>query len=298
LAWPVLKQMIAAHQPAIVHVNGTRPGLLVLGFVPRHSHLVLHSRDLREPEIARRLLSRCAARIIVTSECVGRNWQHPSAAGKISVVNNGLDLVRVAATEPVSSFPWNREEHFIVIQVADMVEWKRHETFLQSIRIARERSSVLRAVVVGRPLTNEGDAYLLALRQRADDLGVADIVHFASGEEEAVRWIVAADVLVSTALAEPFGRTVVEALALGKPVVAVGACGPEEILGDSKAGTLVDEDPPSVAEGILRWVDPVVRRACASEAYSRASHFDAATMVETIMQLYSEILASQDGDSA
>jgi glycosyltransferase involved in cell wall biosynthesis len=61
----------------------------------------------------------------------------------------------------------------------------------------------------------------------------------------------AADCVVTVADGEPFGRTVVEALALGTPVVAVRGGGPEEIAGGQPGVVLVDPTPLSISDGVL-----------------------------------------------
>jgi glycosyltransferase involved in cell wall biosynthesis len=61
------------------------------------------------------------------------------------------------------------------------------------------------------------------------------------------------DLLVSTARLEPFGRTIIEAMAAEKPVIAVKAGGPEEIIIEGKTGFLVSKgDIETLADSIVK----------------------------------------------
>ena len=93
---------------------------------------------------------------------------------------------------------------------------------------------------------------------------------------DAYAWIDALDVLAHAAEREPFGLVLVEALVLGKPVVAVDAAGPSEIVEDGRSGLLVPPgDPDALAHAILRALaDPSVARG----ARARAQEFTDARM--------------------
>jgi glycosyltransferase involved in cell wall biosynthesis len=263
----VLRPVIREFRPDVVHVNGCRGGLIGVPMTPRRTPVVIHARDLSEPRPVRRLLAGRAAAVVAISECVARRWQVTRGAGRVRVIYNGLDVDAVAAARPTPRWPWS-DAALTLVMVADFVEWKRHDLFLDALAAARSQEPGLRAVVVGRART---------------------AVTFVTGENDAVPWIAAADVLVSTAVDEPFGRTVVEALALGKPVIAVGASGPEEILGDCAAGTLVPPTSDAIAAAILRWRNEEDRRRVAAEAVSRARLFRVGDMVTAVCALYAEV---------
>ena len=84
----------------------------------------------------------------------------------------------------------------------------------------------------------------------------------------------------------------VEAMALGKPVVATRAGGIPDVVVDGKTGMLVPSgDPKALADAIRRLLeDPDLRHRMGEEGRNRAdSRFSAETMVDQIDQLYREI---------
>jgi glycosyltransferase involved in cell wall biosynthesis len=290
----VFRRVCHACRPVLVHCNGVRAALLTAGRLPPSLPLVLHVRDVRMAELPRRMAARRAHRIVAVSECVAATFRALVGGGKVSVIPNGFDLDAIRQALPVDAVA-AAGEHCLAVLVADMVDWKRHDLFIEAVHCARARVPGLRAVIVGRPLTRVGNRLLADLRRRATALGVGDTVRFVTDAADALPWIAAADMLVSTADCEPFGRTVVEALALGKPVVAVRGGGPDTVLAGTAAGVLVDATAAAVAEGIARWGLRCDREAVAFEARQRAERFDKARMVGQVAALYEALLRARAG---
>ena len=80
-----------------------------------------------------------------------------------------------------------------------------------------------RAVIVGGPHETE-PRYADELRARVLALGLDGVLSFAGFRSNAAEWMQAMDVFVHASDREPFGIVVIEAMALGKPVIA-GDCG-------------------------------------------------------------------------
>lgn len=85
---------------------------------------------------------------------------------------------------------------------------------------------------------------------------------------------------------EPFGLTLIEAMACGAPVVAIGKGSIPEIVKHGKTGFVVGE-PDELAEAIER-VPTIRRRSCRTHALK---HFSGAAMADRYEALYAEILA-------
>jgi glycosyltransferase involved in cell wall biosynthesis len=69
-------------------------------------------------------------------------------------------------------------------------------------------------------------------------------------------WVQAMDVFVHASDQEPFGIVIIEAMALGKPVIAGNAGGPTEIITDGVNGLLTAyDDAEALTEAILRYLD-------------------------------------------
>ena len=96
------------------------------------------------------------------------------------------------------------------------------------------------------------------LRNLAASLGIASQVYIAGFRYPVEQWIAGMDVLVATSEWEAFGRTLVEAMALGTPVVASRAGGHVEIIDDGRTGLLVSpNDPDAFATAAYRVLTDV-----------------------------------------
>lgn len=82
--------------------------------------------------------------------------------------------------------------------------------------------------------------YDVLLMRRARELGVEDHITLVGEQDNPAPFIAAADVCVTPSDIEAFGRTTLEAMALGKPVVASSAGGSAELVVDGETGRLFD----------------------------------------------------------
>ena len=90
----------------------------------------------------------------------------------------------------------------------------------------------------------DNDGYLAELHRLIDELGLGDAVEFAGEREDVPELMAEADVLLAPSTEEPFGRTVVEAMAVETPVVATSVGGPSEVIDDGVTGLLVAPENP------------------------------------------------------
>lgn len=129
------------------------------------------------------------------------------------------------------------------------------------------------------------------LRRLAADRGVAGRVRFAGEVPEAARLFAAFDVLAAPSRKEGLPLAVVEAMALGLPVVASDIPAHREVLGEGSAG-LVDGTPAALAERLTTVLgDAELRGRMAAENRTRArSEFDVRDMLAALDGVYREVL--------
>jgi len=278
-----LRQVAGEWRPTIIHANTVRAALLVPKGLALQSPLVVHDRDLRAPGLARRLVAAKASCIVAISEAVAAHW--PAGC---QIVPNGLAVADIARALPAAEYTGQ------VAMVADFVPWKRHDLFLQAFADVRKHYPGGKAVLVGR--VRDGDArWLERTRALALELGLGESVTFLTEATCAWPQLAACRALVSCALDEPFGRTVVEALALGKPVVAVRGAGPEEILANTRAGVLVEARPSAIAGGLLQawdWAEDPERARAARRC---ADQFSIPHMRRRICEVYGTLQEAPAG---
>jgi glycosyltransferase involved in cell wall biosynthesis len=164
---------------------------------------------------------RKAATVIAVSEYLRRELEEklPDARGKTEVIDSGVDLDRFTETTPAAHL-----ESPAFVHVGSLIDRKN------VIRLADAFATLDRG-----SLTFVGDGPLrgrLAARNRVRTVG--SVAHDA-----VPGWLCAADVVCGPALIEPFGQSLLEAMACGRTVVATRVGGPPEFV-TPEAGVLVD----------------------------------------------------------
>jgi glycosyltransferase involved in cell wall biosynthesis len=131
------------------------------------------------------------------------------------------------------------------------------------------------------------------LQERARRLEIADSVLFLGFRSPALPYIAAADLLVQASHTEGTPNTVLEAMALGRPVVATRVGGVPDVVVDRETGLLVPpRDPQALADAIVRLLaDPSLRGALGAQAQSRVrEHFALELTVHATERVYAEAL--------
>ncbi len=128
-----------------------------------------------------------------------------------------------------------------------LAPWKGQHVILEALAKLPE----LQCIIVGDSLFGEQD-YALSLREQADRLQLGKRVHFLGHRGDVPRLMQAVDVIIHPSVApEPFGRTLVEAMLAGVPLIAADTGAASDILDAGKAGTLVrPNDPEQLAAAI------------------------------------------------
>jgi glycosyltransferase involved in cell wall biosynthesis len=256
---------VADFAPTLIHANGLRAAMLLRPQLCAGVPVVIHDRDLRAPRsLVTQLARSLSPQVVAISQAVARKWSMLDAE-RVRVIANGFDLQAIAATEAVPRpFP---PENIVVTLAADFVAWKNHRLFLDAFAILQRFQPAARAVIRGRVRDRAGEKLLRGLRRHCTRLGLDDSVLFVSEPGPALPWIAATDILAATACSEPFGRTPVEALSLGKPVVACAGAGHSEVLADCSVATLCQPKPAAIAAALARWTERIERaRGAASDS--------------------------------
>ncbi len=139
-----------------------------------------------------------------------------------------------------------------------------------------------------------------ALRAQIARLGLEQSVRLLGFRPDAPDVIAAADLFVLPSLAEPFGLVILEAMALGKAVVATSAGGPLEIVVPGQTGLLAPPAAPhELAQAILRLLrDPDGRAAMGRQGQARyAAHFTAARMAQQTLAVYRQAAGQSETSS-
>jgi glycosyltransferase involved in cell wall biosynthesis len=149
-----------------------------------------------------------------------------------------------------------------------------------------------RVVIVGAPFPGNED-HETKLRELVGELGCAGRVVFAGEMEDPRPAYAALDVVVlASARPEPFGGVVIEAMAMGKPVVGTAIGGTVEQIEEGVTGFLVPpNNPVAMAEALARLIaDPSLRARMGSAGRQRfEARFCFEEMYRRLLGIYDEV---------
>jgi glycosyltransferase involved in cell wall biosynthesis len=218
-----------------------------------------------------------------------------SAARKNTVIHSPFatdakPIDRARARQAVLDEFDSPSDAHVVGFVGNLYERKRPLLFVETIArmVARDPDLEIAAPMFGE--AREGGAEVAAAIQR---LGLGDRVRLMGFRYPPEPWIAACDVLLVPAVEEPFGRSLIEAMLLGTPLIAANSGGNPEIIRHGETGYLVPpDDPDAFAERTLALLeDRDARAAIAANARQDAvSRFGMQRHAQSIMQIYDNIL--------
>jgi glycosyltransferase involved in cell wall biosynthesis len=240
------------------------------------------------------ICNRTAAGIAVPTQGVadlltGRQGVHP---GKVRVVRFGVEFRKYDLT-PISETERLRQEYGLdgtctLVACGRMNPEKGFSDLLRAfVGIQREAPNT-RLVLVG-----DGPE-LQNLRLLAHELNLQDTVRFTGWQSNPIPWLRAADIVVHPAYAESFCQVLIEALAVGTPVVMTPVGAAPEVIGQCERGRLVPKgDVTAITNAVLELVfDAKLRESLGQKGseYVR-SCYNAETSTQAYQQYYSDLLA-------
>lgn len=178
-----------------------------------------------------------------------------------------------------------RHDEILIGTVGNLREQKRYPDLLEAARSVVDAEASVRFAAAGAGADDPSGA---AIIRRHTDLGLTDRFRFLGYVEDTARFLSACDLFVLASGFEGLAVSMMEALALGLPVVATAVPGIEGEIRDGKEGLLVPVGRPDLlAEAILSLVrDPEQRRRMAKEARAGADRYDIVAAVRDIEALY------------
>jgi glycosyltransferase involved in cell wall biosynthesis len=150
-----------------------------------------------------------------------------------------LDQVRSLADEPLTVPPFAENAGLRIAVVGRIDGSKGQWRVIESIGRLAALGLRVDACFVGETLHRGGDRIL---RRRAARLGVGDRIRFVGEQDNPFAFMAAAELCVTPSDREAFGRATLEALAVGRPVLASNTGGSVELVGSGVNGELFDPD--------------------------------------------------------
>ncbi len=272
----------------------------LLAVISKHPRPLIHIHNLMSLpyyEVASAKYRRCS--FAFCSDFIRRRFlaDHPDLhPGRCHTIHNGIDLRMFRPGERVSG----RGGRLRVLFAGVWLQQKGIYDFLEAIKILEGQRDDFEAVVAGSPfLYKVGDALAWQLEAEERVTGLVKSLKRARvsrvGYSEMPALYRSADVFVfPSTWEEPFGISIVEAMASGIPVVATKVGGIPEIVREGETGRLVPPgDPQSMAEAIGQLLDsePDRQRLGAAGRSAAESRFSIDAHVDRLLGLYNRMMS-------
>jgi len=305
-----LRRLIRDFRADIVHTNGMKAHVLAALAVPDVPRLV-HLRDfIGARRVSRHLLPLVGRRaLIVANSAAVRSdvlAQNPNLS--VEVVHNAIDLEEfrprpreLAELAALSGLEAPPERAVVVGLVATYAWWKGHGTFIRAA--ARVRAALpgrnVRFYIVGGPVYRAAGSQITEadLRLAVERAGLVSDAGLVPFQRDVARVYQGLDVLVHASdRPEPFGRTIVEAMASGRAVVIARAGGATELFTEGHTGLgFRPGDPDDLARAVVELVrDEALRERISAAARTEAlARFGHERLAEQIYGAYEALLRTR-----
>lgn len=300
-----LLRIIRAERPAIVHTHTSKAGFIGrlaarLARVPAvihqpHGHIFYGYYGPRLTAFYAALERRAAMwsdRIITLTDrgieehlarSIGRREQFVT-------VPSGVDVDRLRAAAPPRAEARRHlglpPDAFVVAALGRFVSIKGFDLLVEAL------PAVVAGVGSARLLLIGDGPERAALEARAAALGVGGRLHITGAMTDVMPCLAAADVVAAPSRNEGMGRALVEAMALGIPVVGAAVGGIPAVIVDGECGRLVPpEDSPALAKALVDLGrDAALRGKLGEAARRRAEAFSTAVAEAKMRAVYEELV--------
>jgi L-malate glycosyltransferase len=289
----------------VVHANSVRAGLVAaplarVGGPPA----IVHVRDVLPSGAAgwltRQVIRSGATLILANSDYTGETFVANGSNERVRTIHNAVDLTRFdpdrierdAARSALRLAP----NTLALGVIAQITPWKGQDDAIRMLSLLRRRLPNARLLIVGAAKFARGSesfdnrAFERTLHELVGELNLRAAVALLGERSDVPTILRALDLVLVPSWAEPFGRTIIEAMAMGTPVIATSAGGPAEIVTDGVDGVLLSPRDPA------RWADAAASllgspRLAAMGARSRqtaVARFGRKEHVEAVLAAYSD----------
>ena len=214
-----------------------------------------------------------------TAEVALRQHGWEAVRDRVRVDHPGIDPARLPRAAPRASFGWN-------LLCIGRVEPRKG--LVHAVDALAQLPAEATLTIVG----GGDDGHAAELRERAAALGLRERVTLTGPVSDVAGAYAAADaVLFPVTWEEPFGLVPVEAMAVGRPVVATATGGAAEFLRDGENALVVPKaDPGALAHAVRRLAgDPALRARLRDGGSRTAEHFTETRLNEALEALVSRV---------
>jgi len=280
----------------IVHAHGARDHLLAAIAIRLSPRMPLVRTKHNLTPVKRPLLYRhLTHHMIAVSRSAQRTLvQAGIPPERVSVIHDGIDLARFSPSAQDRSARGELgigPEEFVAGTTGRLASRSKDvATLLRAARLVLDQAPRVRFLLVGR-----SDA---GLEEMARDMGLGKRVLFTGFREDVPALLSAMDLYLQTSIREALSSSVLEAMAMARPVVATRVGGIPEVVSEGETGYLCEPgDANGLARAVLRLMeDGDLRLSMGSRARRRVERlFSAQGKAERVEGLYRALLEAHGG---
>jgi glycosyltransferase involved in cell wall biosynthesis len=263
----------------------------------KHNHV-----PLKGGALSRYLYGTLTSRIVAISEHIREVMiQSGLKPEQVTTIRTAINLSQFVPREKNQhllkelNFP---EQCAIIGIVARLTERKGFKNLFEAVKLLVDEGRSIRCLVVGGGASKEK---ITALKNYAESLSISPYILLTGRRGDIPDILSLLDVFILPSLAEGLGRSLLEAMAAGKPIVATTVGGIPEAIEHDKSGLLVPaDDSRSLAHAIALLLDnPLKAQELGRASRKRAELlFDETKMIDRICALYDELISNGQPKSA
>ncbi len=292
-----LRRLIQSEKPDVVHVHSSKGGLALLASrtlrVPRiiftiHGFAFNETRPWWQ-KIILRVVYLCtillAHETICVSDAVRKNISLPFLRKRLRVIYNGIDApLPQERNKARRSLVGAKTSGVWLGMIAELHPTKRIEDAIEAVAELAEDFPTISLFVLG-----EG-AMRHELEEHIRVHQLHERVHLVGFKEEADSYLSAFDIFLMVSKSEALGYALLEAGALGMPVIATRVGGMPEVVEHQRSGLLVPpQNPPAIARAIRTLLEDKGRQKTYTDALKErvSTRFSKERMLKETFERYS-----------
>ena len=217
-----------------------------------HIREILHGSSELHSLIPHKLLFRfvlkASQRVIANSNATAQQFQALNQHNKIQKIYNSVDFDELNTSIPFPRIKEVTKQDWLVAVVASLQKQKGQDVAIRAVEIVRETVPNIKLLLIGEGF----DSYIHHLEKMVLELDISKNVLFLGYRNDVMKILPYCKVLLAPSCVESFGRSAIEAMAAGIPVIAANTGGLKEIIKDGVTGYLVPpKDHARMAEKII-----------------------------------------------
>ncbi len=235
----------------------------------------------------RRLCARLSDKVVANSRSLACEVKEVfSLDSDVAVIYNGIDIrdIREKSKED-QDHKWFETETPLILAMGYLKDDQKGFSYLLEALEIVNRTKPARLIIIGNGKKEN-------LEELSKKLAIGDKTDFFSTVPNPFPYMAKADIFACSSLYEGLSNVILEALALGKPVISTDhKHGANEIIENRKSGILVPvRNPQKMADAILKVLENAeLRRNLEEEAKKRSENFSMDKMISGYEKLLSEI---------